>query len=154
MALLYGRAGYLTDINGGFRRGQFGGDAAQEEQHRVWVDIFAILQHAVDGAGWEHGGTQRDLQLLTAVVAKAKAVILVAEPPQQLALDNIKTYFEGTQGTLDKTVSRQIPFMRVWCLEELRCAKRVCRHKDRHHQTRCILMPPTAGPRYWRTSRS
>ena len=37
-------------------------------------------------------------------MAKARAVILVAEPPMELAMQEIQTYFDGKNEALDKTV--------------------------------------------------
>ena len=54
--------------------------------------------------GWEHGGTSRDLQLVTSMVAKARAVILVTEPPAELAMQEIQSYFDGKHVVLDRTV--------------------------------------------------
>jgi len=89
----------------------------------VWVDIFAILQHQGQGTGLAvKGGTARDLQLLTAVVARSTSVVLVSQPPNEVEMADISSFFKGEIPALSRTVSTQIPYRRVWCLEELRTA--------------------------------
>ena len=99
------------------------GDDATRRRFHVWVDIFAILQHQGQASGLAlKGGTKRDLQLLTAVVARSSSVVLVSQPPSEVEMADMSAFFKGNVPSLSRSVSTQIPYRRVWCLEELRTA--------------------------------
>jgi hypothetical protein len=99
------------------------GDDTTRRSFHVWVDIFAILQHQGQGSGLAlKGGTKRDLQLLTAVVARSSSVVLVSQPPSEVEMADMSAFFKGNVPSLSRSVSTQIPYRRVWCLEELRTA--------------------------------